>query len=97
MCIGQDGRALQQVIKTAQNIIGTHLPRISDISGCVYMDSHRSMMIGFLKYPVFVFEKLKYASWSALKETGILLHVYVLSRFLTTADNFHRPGFSQVM
>lgn len=31
MCMAHDHRALQQVIKTTQNIIGTHLLSISDI------------------------------------------------------------------
>ncbi len=32
LCTAQDRQALQRVIKTAQNIIGSHLPSISDIS-----------------------------------------------------------------
>ncbi len=43
------------------------------------------------------FEKPEYASWSTPKEIGILLHVYILSRFLTAADCLRRRGFSRVM
>ena len=32
MCKAQDRKVLQQMIKTAQNITGTHLQSISDIS-----------------------------------------------------------------
>ncbi len=51
--------------------------------------------IEFLKY--LVFEKPKNARRSTPKETRILLHVYVFSRFLTAADDLHRCGFSQVL
>ncbi len=42
------------------------------------------------------FQKPGYARWSTLAETGILLHVYVLTRFLTAANYLHRCAFSQV-
>lgn len=42
-------------------------------------------------------EKPEHTSWSTLKETGTLLHIYIWSRFLSAADYLHRRGFSQVM
>ncbi len=43
MCMAQDSRALQWVIRTAQKIIGTYLPSISDIGQVRFL--HRAQRI----------------------------------------------------
>lgn len=67
------------------------------LSECVYMDMNNLFNIGFLEFPIDVFEHVNTrpypiyenpvcAGWSITKETGILLHVYTLPLLLRAAD-----------
>ncbi len=68
--MAQDRRALQRVIKTAQNIIGTHLPSISDI-GEVPAQSPKFTTRQYLPQPQPVHPA---AIWQVIQKYLLLYH-----------------------